>query len=285
MSEKQKEEQHEHILSMQMIQEECAININEKIEHPPVAISYKTKEVVTKDGEIKEFPIPIGTYGNFSFIQAPPKSMKTFFVSLLGSAYCNPNGTHTSGLSSFREDREYIHFDTEQGDWHSQRVFKRIQWMNKESNLDFYHTFALRKIGFRDRINFIEYYLQTLTDAGKKIGVVVIDGVADLVSDANNLEESNLVVQKIMAWTTIYDCHIITVIHSNFGSDKPTGHLGSFLEKKAETQIQLERDDNKLGAITVSCKRSRNTPFEQFDFRLDENGLPKVDNPDDVYSF
>ena len=41
-----------------------------------------------------------------------------------------------------------------------------------------------------------------------------------------------------MAWSTVYDCHIVTVIHSNFGSDKPTGHLGSFLEKKAETQIQ-----------------------------------------------
>ena len=53
MSEEQKEEQHEHIMSMQLIQEECAININEKIEHPPVAISYKTKEVVTRDGEIK----------------------------------------------------------------------------------------------------------------------------------------------------------------------------------------------------------------------------------------
>ena len=285
MSEEQKEEQHEHIMSMQMIQEECNIDIDKKIEHPPVAISFKNKEVVMRDGEIKEFPIPIGTYGNFSFIQAPPKSMKTFFVSLLGSAYCNPNGKHTANMGSFREDKEYIHFDTEQGDWHSQRVFKRIQWMNEGVNLDHYHTFALRKIGYKSRLDFMEYYLQSLVDSGKKVGLVVIDGVADLVSDANNLEESNLVVQRIMRWTTVFDCHIVTVIHSNFGSDKPTGHLGSFLEKKAETQIQLERDPNKLGAITVSCKRSRNTPFEQFDFKLDASGLPTIINPDDVYSF
>lgn len=33
MSEEQKEKQHEHILSMQMIMEECAIDINKKIEH------------------------------------------------------------------------------------------------------------------------------------------------------------------------------------------------------------------------------------------------------------
>tara|TARA_B110000093_G_C12969899_1_gene411768 strand:+ start:1360 stop:2214 length:855 start_codon:yes stop_codon:yes gene_type:complete len=284
MTEQELQDQNDHLMFMQSIEEECVIDINKKIEHPPVAISFKTKETTTKDG-VKSFPVPIGTYGNFSFVQAPPKSMKTFFVSLLGSAFCNPKGKYTKGMSSFRDNKHFVHFDTEQGEWHAQRVFKRIQWMNKGIGLDFYHTFALRKISYRSRIDFIEYYLDCMREEGKEIGLVVIDGVADLVSDANNLEESSAIVQKIMAWTTIYNCHIVTVIHSNNGSDKPTGHLGSFLEKKAETQIQLSRDENKLGAITVSCKRSRNTPFEQFDFKLDEQGLPKVINTDDLVNF
>mgnify|MGYP003642893247 FL=1 len=284
MTEQELQDQNDHLVFMQLIQEECNIDINKKIEHPPVAISFKTKEVSTKDG-VKSFPNAIGTYGNFSFVQAPPKSMKTFFVSLLGSAFCNPKGKFTRGMDSFRDNKHFVHFDTEQGEWHAQRVFKRIQWMNKGLSLDFYHTFALRKISYRSRIDFIEYYLECMREEGKEIGLVVIDGVADLVSDANNLEESSAIVQKIMAWTTIYNCHIVTVIHSNNGSDKPTGHLGSFLEKKAETQIQLSRDENKLGAITVSCKRSRNTPFEQFDFKLDEEGLPKVINTDDLVNF
>lgn len=284
MTEQELQDQNDHLMFMQSIEEECNIDINKKIEHPPVAISFKTKEVSTKDG-VQAFPNAIGTYGNFSFVQAPPKSMKTFFVSLLGSAFCNPKGKYTRGMDSFRDNKHFVHFDTEQGEWHAQRVFKRIQWMNKGLSLDFYHTFALRKISYRSRIDFIEYYLDCMREEGKEIGLVVIDGVADLVSDANNLEESSAIVQKIMAWTTIYNCHIVTVIHSNNGSDKPTGHLGSFLEKKAETQIQLSRDENKLGAITVSCKRSRNTPFEQFDFKLDEQGLPKVINTDDLVNF
>ena len=288
MTEQELQEQNDHLMYMKSIEEECAIDINKKIEHPPVAISFKNKEVVTKDGSVKEFPIPIGTYGNFSFIQAPPKSMKTFFVSLLGSAFCNPNGEFTKGMSSFRGKKHFVHFDTEQGDWHSQRVFKRVEWMNKGLNLDFYHTFALRKIGYRDRIDFIQYYLDCMREEGKEIGLIVIDGIADLVSDANNLEESNLIVQKIMAWSTVYDCHIVTVIHCNVkgnGIGSPTGHLGSFLEKKAETQIQLDRDENKFGCITVSCKRSRNTPFESFDFILNENGLPKIISADELLSF
>ena len=284
MTEQELQDQNDHLMFMQSIEEECAIDINKKIEHPPVAISFKTKEVSTKDG-VKSFPNAIGTYGNFSFVQAPPKSMKTFFVSLLGSAFCNPKGKFTRGMDSFRDNKHFVHFDTEQGEWHAQRVFKRIQWMNKGLDLDFYHTFALRKVGYKSRIDFIEYYLENMREEGKKIGLVVIDGVADLVSDANNLEESSAIVQRIMAWTSIYNCHIVTVIHSNFGSDKPTGHLGSFLEKKAETQIQLDKDDNKFGCITVSCKRSRNTPFEAFDFKLDENGLPKIISSDELNSY
>ena len=113
MTEQELQEQNDHIMYMQSIEEECAIDINKKIEHPPVAISFKNKEVVTKDGSVKEFPIPIGTYGNFSFIQAPPKSMKTFFVSLLGSAFCNPAGEFTKGMGSFRGNKHFVHFDTE----------------------------------------------------------------------------------------------------------------------------------------------------------------------------
>ena len=77
-----------------------------------------------------------------------------------------------------------------------------------------------------------------------------------------------------MTWTTVFNCHIITVIHSNFGSDKPTGHLGSFLEKKTETQIEL-KFDSMTGKTMVTCKRSRNIPFKEFFFYLDDKTLPK----------
>ena len=167
MTEQELQEQNDHLMFMQSIQEDCAIDINKKIEHPPVAISFKSKEVDTKDGA-KEFPIPIGTYGNFSFIQAPPKSMKTFFVSLLASAFCNPKGIHTKGMSSFRDGKQFIHFDTEQGEWHSQRVFKRIQWMNKGLSLDFYHTFALRQINYKNKNRFYRVLFRNLKQEGKR---------------------------------------------------------------------------------------------------------------------
>ena len=77
-------------------------------------------------------------------------------------------------------------------------------------------------------------------------------------------------------WSAKYNCHIMCVIHSNFGSDKPTGHLGSFLEKKAETQIQLEANTVNRQWVTVKCKRSRGYSFETFSFKVNEIGLPEI---------
>ena len=262
-------------LIMQLYEEECYINPLEKVEYPLPAISFGTKAFETKDGVI-EYPIPVGTYGNFSFVQAPPKSKKTFFISLLSAVYLNDEINGISGdLKGNRQGKHLIHFDTEQGNFHASLVFKRPMEMSG-NKIESYHTYALRQLSAQDRIDFIEYCLYDKLE-GKEVGVVIIDGIADLCSDVNNIEESNLVVQKLMKWTKELHCHIITVIHSNFGTDKPTGHLGSALEKKAETQIQLELNTVNKELVTVSCKRSRNTSFETFSFKVNKAGLPQVE--------
>lgn len=260
---------------MEQIENDCFIDLSEVLELPPIAISYGEHKYNTKEGE-KTAPTAIGTYGNFSFIQAPPKTMKTFFISLLTSVYLSPSGGNRFGgqLKGHRDKRCAIHFDTEQGKFHAQRVFKRVIDMNDDADVGCYHTFGLRAIGYKTRLEFIEYYLQKTADSGQDVGLVVIDGIADLVSDVNNLEESNLCVQKVMELSSKFNCHIVTVIHSNFGSDKPTGHLGSLLEKKTETQIQLEKNTVNDGWITVSCKRSRGYSFETFSFKVNELGYP-----------
>ncbi|MDA9970730.1 AAA family ATPase [Flavobacteriaceae bacterium] len=266
------EEQTTHNMLMELIAEECAIDTNDVMEYPPTALSLGEKTIQAKGGDIT-MPIPIGTYGNFSFVQAPPKSKKTFFVSLLASVYLSGGNNFGGKIKGHREGRCLMHFDTEQGHWHAQRVFKRVQDMSNTKEVGCYHTYALRTIGYKERLQFIEHCLEQ--NKGKN-GLVIIDGIADLVSDVNNLEESNLCVQKIMQLSAKYDCHIVTVIHSNFGSDKPTGHLGSFLEKKTENQIQLEINTVNKEWITVSCKRSRGYAFETFSFSINEFGLPFV---------
>ena len=71
--------------------------------------------------------------------------------------------------------------------------------------------------------------------------MVILDGVADMCNDVNDIKSCNSLVSALMRISQQNNCHIINVIHQNFGSAKlGTGHLGSALEKKSETTIVLE---------------------------------------------
>lgn len=270
-----KQQQTEHNMLMDFIEHDCKVDINEKIDYPPVALSYGEKLLKSESGD-KLVPIALGTYGNLSVVTAPPKTMKTFFISLLASVYLSGTNIYGGNLKGHKGNGHLLHIDTEQGLWHCQKVFKRPLTMDSSINTNNYHTFGLRSIDHKMRIDFIDYYLENKI---KKPSLIIIDGIADLCSDANSIIESNALVQRLMEWSSKYKCHIINVIHQNYGSQKfGTGHLGSFLEKKAETVIALEANTVNKEWVTVKCGRSRGYSFDTFSFEVNDVGLPQIVN-------
>ena len=253
------------------IESDVKVNLDEEVPAPPVSLSFGTHTYTNIRGTFTE-PSVIGTDGNFSFIQAPPKSYKSFFVSLLVSSYLRSGNRWAKDMKSNRKGRDVYHFDTEQGKWHCLKGFRRSSDMAEEQ--EGYLTYSLRTIDFNSRLKFIEHKLANAEEG--TVGLVVIDGIADLVSDVNNIEESGKCVQKLMEMSTKYNCHIITVIHSNYGSDKPTGHLGSFCEKKTECQISVSRSEDNDKIVNVICKRSRNASFDDFSFFINKLGYPEI---------
>jgi len=263
----------EQNMLMEFIADTCFIDIEKKIEYPPVCLSFGEKVLQSDKGD-SIIPIALGTYGNLSVITAPPKTMKTFFVSLLASAYLSDNNIYCGEIKGHRNNGDLIHIDTEQGAWHCSKVFRRPLDMDRDIPKDKYHTFALRTIGFKERLEFIEHYI---TNKISEPSLVIVDGVADLCADVNNIEKSNELVSALMRLSQQQNVHIICVIHQNFGSAKlGTGHLGSALEKKAETVISLEANTVNKDWITVKCGRSRGYSFETFSFQVNEKGLPII---------
>ena len=251
------------------IYDSAFVDVTKKIEYPPVALSIGKKTMGSK-----VFPIPFGTYGNFSCIVGPPKTQKTFLKSLLVSRYLGFD-SHNYGLNiETHRDRDcfVVDIDTEQSEFHAHTAFKRVMKTCGIDNYEYYKPFALRPYEPKQRLEFIEWLIYE-SDMKGNIGFIAIDGLADLVDDFNDLKESQKAIQKVMKWTDDSQFHLTTVLHSNFGSSKAVGHIGSSMLKKAETVCQLSRDEE---TVKVSFTHTRGFHIDDFCFSVNDSGLPYV---------
>lgn len=247
----------------------AVVPLNEKLRPAPIAISIGQSEY---KGNF--YPVPFGSYGDFSAIVGASKSKKTFFKSMLIASYLGFKfDSFTDELIKGHESQGklVIDIDTEQSDYHSQKVFKRVTEMIGYEPKN-YTGIALRKFSPKERLQVIKWLFEE-SEMKDNIGLVAIDGVADLVDDINDLKQCNEIVNQLMKWSHDTQSHIITVIHRNFASNKPTGHLGSAILKKAETSVFVEKNEDD-DSVMLKPEYTRNIPFENLAFEVRKDWLP-----------
>lgn len=203
--------------------------------------------------------------GNLSAVVGEAKSKKTFLCSAMVGGLLSAAGY----LGFDAREKQVLWVDTEQSEAHVQRTQKRvhiISCMDCTQNSDNLQVLTLRELEPKARMGIvldaIELYRPDL---------VVIDGVADLQYNTNDLEESEHLVNKLMSLSTEYRNHILCVLHTNPNSDKARGHIGSALQRKSETVFYVHR----VGPVTVVDPQfCRNEPFDRFAFKIDRDALP-----------
>ena len=223
----------------------------------------------------------IGTLGNFSVSTGKAKAKKTFNVSAIVAAAL-VNGQVLEYQASFPESkRTILYFDTEQSPYHCQLVMQRILKLAKlpidrePEHLKFSHLRAIADPNERREI--IRYAIYHTPN----VGLVVIDGIRDLMLDINNSTEATKLVGDLMQWTSEQNIHIQTVLHLNKGDDNARGHIGTELNNKAETVLQIMKDNTLPDRSIVAPAIIRSKPFNKFAFRLkemeDEICIPEID--------
>lgn len=244
------------------------IDPSEELKPQPIAIS-----IGSSNYKGVEYPIPFGSYGDFSCIVGASKSKKTFFKSMIEAGYIGgkSNIYNPSIKGHDSQDKFVISFDTEQSQYHTQRVQRRVLEL-VGANYELYKTFSLRAYSPKERFDFIDWIVFE-SDFKDKIGLMSIDGYVDLVTDFNSLEQSTGLTEKLLQWTAKGKMHCTGILHKNFGTAKPVGHVGSSVLKKAETVVFIEKDEERTIA---RCEYSRNQSFEDITFQVDNHDwLPK----------
>lgn len=210
------------------------------------------------------------TLQDISVVTGPAKVRKTLWGVAVANSLLGGRPTGGDGTAVFTSDLEsprVLYVDTEQSDYHAKRTYDRI-------------TNGIPAAVVRDRLNF--YALREYSYAQRLLSVcvaidrmrpqfVVIDGLADLMQNTNDVTESAAVVGVIMAMAKTYGCHILSVLHTtNSNAQKGRGHAGSEAERKAETVYLVDVDHTDTAFSVVKGQYTRNESFSNI--RLTHDG-------------
>lgn len=223
----------------------------------------------------------ICTPGNLTTITSGIKSGKTAVIgAAITSAVMDPEQVGNIDTLNFSSanplKKAIIHFDSEQSEddhWFAiDRILRRSQLTELPP---WFYSYCLSGLGAKVAWQCVKEAYSIAANQCGGLHSSFIDGVADIVKDVNDAEECNDMVSQLHALSMDYQAPTINVIHFNPGSEKSRGHLGSQLERKAETNLTLDKNKDEITRIWSTKNRRAGIPKEDGPcFRYDpERGM------------
>lgn len=153
-------------------------------------------------------------------------------------------------------DKFVVYISTEMSKYHLQRrLLKVIEDVPED---------------VQDRLVFLDVCTLSVEDKQKALleavrdfppHVIVIDQLADFVSNINDIEQSNSIINKLMNGIEKTDCAVIGIIHQNEDSGisaKARGHLGSTLEQKVVSSVAIADSSKGFKIKTTKLREGTN---------------------------
>lgn len=196
----------------------------------------------------------IGCLNSFVVFSGLPKQGKSLFVtSAIASAFTSWDIFQMK--LTFPEGRKRIcYVDTESSDYDYYKMLERIRKQINDDKLpENFDSFLFREDSPKDIQDMIEIYLSQNPDCS----ILVIDGILDLIADFNNVEQSFYLVQWLKRITKKHDLLIICVLHLGKKDQHSIGHIGSYLDRKAQSVLRIEKNkEQKTIDLTSQFLRS-----------------------------
>lgn len=233
-------------------------------------IEYPDPEYLIEIGGVPTMP-----KGNLVALSAKWKNGKTFFCDILTAIFLGSD--QFASCCSRQQQGKVLFFDTEQAKSDTARIRKTIKAMIPEQRYNDFRVACLREAAIDTDVDqsaaISRFDLIRRAIIHERPDLVIIDGIADLIYNYNDVIESQDVVNKLAALANKHNCCIVVVMHQNKGQkDKNMkGHLGTMLFQKCSDVFNVE----KCGSVFVASHAvSRHRNCEDICFKLDAQAVP-----------
>lgn len=247
------------LINIGKIGTESNIDLNTKLQPYKIILGEKS---FNESNELEI--IEIMTSGNLSMINGKSKSRKSFVIMALCVMILNENIKLSNYTSNY--ERGIVVFDTEQFKHHTKRFYERLARIVPTNNFVMKNLRAYNK---EIRLKYIKNYIES-----EKPALVFIDNIRDIISDFNDIEQSDKIITMLSNLMEKTGTHICCTLHVNKNDNNARGHIGSELTQKAETVFMVETFKDS-GITEIRGEFTRNKPFKNIQFKL-ENSLPVI---------
>jgi hypothetical protein len=211
--------------------------------------------------------VPLGTQGNILCITGGEGTGKSNYVAALiaGSIIKDNRTIDTLGVNvrDNSENKAVLLYDTEQSEV---QLFKNVSNLLKRAKLnekpEELRAFSLTGMSRKERLQAIVQSMDKYHYEYEGIRLVIIDGIADLVSSANDEVESIRIVDELYRLAGIYRTCIVCVLHYVPNGLKLRGHLGSELQRKAAAILSIELDAEPSVSVVKALKVRDGSPLD-----------------------
>jgi hypothetical protein len=203
---------------------------------------------------------PVSTVGNLTTITAQAKSGKTAAIGGMIAATFAGDGADCLGFTSKNpKGFAVLHLDTEQSPFDHAELVRLMARRAGQPLPVWLLSYCLTGFKAADIRRAISLLMEQAQKQFGGVHSVFLDGVADAADDVNDPAESNAFVAELHGLAIKYDCTLVSAIHLNPGSDfKTRGHLGSQLERKAEANLKIDKEDE---VCTLWAEKNRHAPI------------------------
>lgn len=234
-------------------------------QEPAAVVSLYKETTKLATGESKRTFIRAMSAGDLSAVVGSAKCRKTAFCKMIARAVLM--GGNDIVLTD-TPAAKVLYIDTEQSDLHAQRSYNDITKGLPDEQRGRLQYVKLRRYSQNERLYIIYKLISELRPT-----LAVIDGVADILPDTNSNTDAPVVVNMLMALASETQAHICTILHTSAANaSKGRGHIGSELERKAESVVLIEKQKG-TDASDVKPQYTRNGDFKKLQVEHTADGL------------
>jgi hypothetical protein len=108
--------------------------------------------------------------------------------------------------------------------------------------------------------------------------ILVLDGILDLIQDFNSVGESFNLVQWLKKITKKHDLLILCVLHLGKKDNLSIGHIGSFLDRKSQSVLRVEKNKEKKTIELSSTFLRSSDDFNPISIQFQGNDWHQIDS-------